>query len=374
MITQFLSNDLTYAMAWTLVHSLWQITLVAVILSVILKFTSKVKPQARYLLAFAALGTVVVAAVVTFAIYFLEGNPQAQTVVSSFSGEYLSRGEIGVETNAFFALIDKYLFVIVNVWVLGSALFLLKIVGGYTYLRKLVTEADFEEEKLTKKLNKLKKSFNIQRDLLLKTSHRITSPMVVGFIRPVILFPIGLVNQLSSEEVLAILSHELAHIKRHDFLFNLIQSVTEAIFYFHPGIWYISSAIRTERESCCDDLAIEMTGNKVSYAKTLIKLQEMNMHNLQPAVAMAGSNFSQRIKRIMDVPVQGSQLKERLIAVFLVCFAMMGFATDKSTVPADTEQDLDIYIIDDCPSDLNEIKYYLDTIPEKNDFIWKMER
>jgi len=287
MITQFLSNDLTYAMAWTLVHSLWQITLVAILLIAVLKFASKDNPQARYLIAFGALGTVVVTSLVTFAIYFLEGNPQTQAMVSSFSGEYLSRGELLEEANSFFALIDKYLFVIVNVWILGSVLFLLRIVGGYTYLRKLVGEAEYEEEKIAKKLNKLKRSFMIKRDLILKTSERISTPMVIGFVRPVILFPVGLVNQLSSEEVLAILAHELAHIKRHDFLFNLVQSVVEAIFYFHPGVWYISNAIRTERESCCDDLAIEMTGNKISYAKTLIKLQEMNMHNLQPAVAMA---------------------------------------------------------------------------------------
>jgi len=185
-----------------------------------------------------------------------------------------------------------------------------------------------------------------------------------------ILFPIGLVNQLTSEEVAAILAHELAHIKRHDFLLNLVQSVMESVFYFHPGIWYISNCITKERENCCDDMAIQYTSNKVSYAKTLIKLQELKLESLKPAIAMAGKNgnFSHRIKRILDLPVQGKQIKEKVISICLLCITIVGFANENQESKDQNTDALDVYIIDDCPQDIDEIKYYLDTIPERNNF------
>ncbi len=368
MMNQLLSYDLAYALAWTLVHSVWQITIVALGVAGILTLAKKSSAQTRYLISFSSLGIIFLSSLVTFAIYYQSGEETTLSVVSGLTGEFISHPQASVV--GLLGLVNKYLFVIVYAWFIGSFLFLLKLVGGYSYIKNIVAKASNENDQLVKKLNKLKLKFKIKRDIALKASAAITTPMVVGFIKPVILFPIGLVNQLSGEEVAAILAHELAHIKRHDFIFNLMQSVMEAIYYFHPGMWYLSSSITKERENCCDDLAIQYTTNRISYAKTLIKLQEMKLKGLEPALAMAGKNgnFGNRIKRILDVPVQSSQLKEKVFALLLLCLTFVGFAHDNQQNEEINLEDIDVYIIDDCPQDITDIKHYVDTIPERNNF------
>src|ERR1700749_4616836 len=90
-------------------------------------------------------------------------------------------------------------------------------------------------------------------------------PMVIGHLKPVILIPIGLLTALSAEEVEAILVHELAHIKRRDYLVNMLQSLMEIIFFFNPAVLWISQLIKTERENCCDDMVVEQSSNRISY-------------------------------------------------------------------------------------------------------------
>ncbi len=368
MITQLLSHDLAYAIAWTLVHSIWQITLVAALLSFILRLNKNKSPQAKYIISFASLGVIGLMSLVTFASYYNQDTAHTQAVIAGISVQLIEQSELSIST--LLGLIDSYLFVIAYTWLLGCLLFIIKLIGGYTFIKRLAKTAIDNNESLNKKLLKLQSKFKIKRTIQLKESDRITTPMVVGFFKPIILFPIGLVNQLSGDEVAAILAHELAHIKRHDFLFNLIQSLAEAIYYFHPGIWYISACISKERENCCDDMAIQYTSSKVSYAKILIKLQELKLQNLEPAVAMAGksSNFGQRIRRLLDLPVQGQQFREKFLAICLICFALVGFAKDSNTSTNVDPEEMDVYIIDDCPQDVEEIKYYVDTIPERNNF------
>jgi len=195
--------------------------------------------------------------------------------------------------------------------------------------------------------------------------------MTLGIIKPILLFPIGLINSLSPKEVEAILAHELAHIKRHDYFFNILQSFAEVAFYYHPAIWYISNVIRNERENCCDDIAIATTGHPVSYAKTLVKLQELKGVALKPAMAFSGNSgaFKRRVMRILENPQKASFIKDKLVmtTIFLACLF-----TGADNIPLDgtVEQSdkFDIYVIDDCPKDPEDIKLYLDTIPERNTY------
>jgi len=153
MITQLLSHDLAYALAWTLVHSLWQITLVAVILSLVLRFTKKKSPQSRYLVSFAALGIVSLMSLVTFAIYYSNSTSHTEAIIAGLPGEFLQQSQVSV--GGFFQLIDSYLFVIVNAWLLGTLLFILKLIGGYAFIKRLTKTAVIENEGLNKKLTKL---------------------------------------------------------------------------------------------------------------------------------------------------------------------------------------------------------------------------
>lgn len=371
MISSFLSGDLVYAISWTIVHSLWQISLICLLLFLFLRATPKLKSNHRYIVSYASLAVIILMSLVTFCSYYFD------PVSVSYLGQFLDP-EIKASTvessmpiqMGWTDYIEYYTPLIVNVWIIGALLFALKIAGGYIYIKNLISSAIPMDTNLNKTINKLRKKYNISRTVQIKSSNKINTPMVMGYIKPIILFPVGLVNQLTVSEVESILAHELAHVKRHDFLLNLFQMVAEAIFYYHPGIWYISSRINAERENCCDDLAISMTGNNISYAKTLIKLQDLRLSgNYKPALAYSGNKntFTYRIMRILNQTKAGHQYRDKFLALFLV-FASLILGANNWESNSPEVNSPDIYFIDDCPSDTEQIKYYLDTIPEKNTF------
>ena len=133
----------------------------------------------------------------------------------------------------------------------------------------------------------------------------------------------------------------------------------------------ISRIIHEEREACCDDLAVQATGHKISYAKTLIKLQELQQQQaIAPALGLTGKYkpFSNRIKRLLNLPLQLPRIRERVVSMMVLCLVMISVIGQGSSSNAIEIGDLDVYIIDDCPANESEIKYYLDTIPDRNSF------
>ncbi len=369
MLTEILSSQFVYAITWTLVHSVWQLIVIALLLAVILKLTPNRKADLRFGVGMFSLGMVLLTSLVTFCIYYSTGNGLSSDCNPDIviqENDYASLMIIGHD------YLSHYANVIFSGWFLGSLLFLLKFLVGWSYLKQITQEAHSVSGLAYPLIKKLNKKFKIHREILFKESARITTPMVVGYLKPIILFPIGLINQLSTTEVEAIISHEMGHIKRHDILFNLILAFAEIIFYFHPAIWLISAIIRRERENACDDLAIKHGSNKVVYAKTLIKLQELGHHGLEPALGFAGkkSHFSNRVKRLISVKQTQNNNPLRITMSVVVCLTLFGFIQKEEPCPEQEESITtpDIYFIDDCPQDIGDIAFYLDTIPERNNF------
>ena len=366
-----LQSDISTTLAWTLLHSVWQVTLVAIILILVLRLMRHRSAQLRYLVSLGALAQTVLLALITFSIYYFKSTATNEVVLSPA----MMVSEFGhVATANKLDIISHWLSIytphIVGVWILGSILSLLKLVVGYAYVSHLAHVAHEEVKSVIHKVNKLRKKFDITRKVGVRCSAAIQTPMVSGIIKPLILFPIGMVNHLTPEELEAVLSHELAHIVRHDFVINIIQSIVESFFYYHPGIWVISRIIHEERESCCDDLAVQVTGHKKSYAETLIRLQELRQVAISPALGLTGKYqpFTNRIKRILEVPIQLPRIRERVVSLMVLCFVMISvIGNSGSSNPLDLDK-LDVYVIDDCPANEGEIKYYLDTIPDRNSF------
>ena len=123
--------------------------------------------------------------------------------------------------------------------------------------------------------------------------------MVLGHFRPVILLPVGLLVGLPPGQVEAILLHELAHIRRYDYLVNVWQRLVEGLMFYHPLVWWISSVIRTERENCCDDMAVAITGDAHAYAAALAALEQTRCSGYEPAVAAGGGSLVKRIRRLL---------------------------------------------------------------------------
>src|SRR5207248_10168500 len=124
-------------------------------------------------------------------------------------------------------------------------------------------------------------------------------PVVMGHLRPVILMPVGLFAGLSVDQVEAILLHELAHIRRHDYPINLLQIFVEGLAFYHPAVWWISGVIRAERENCCDDLVVATTGDAHEYAVALAALEQNRWATRETALAANGGTLVKRIRRML---------------------------------------------------------------------------
>jgi len=327
-IIPFLTEPLITALGWTVLHSLWQAAGIALLLLPAQWILRARSAQWRYLLALSALATVCALSVITFAQVYTPaapvsaGGPSVAVAplillesAAPASVHWLDRLE------SFF---HQQLPLLVTLWLVGLLFFGFRLLGSLVYLQYLRRSQvrplpDHWQERLREMAGRM----GIAREVQWMESARVQSPMLIGWLRPLIFFPLGAVNQLDPEEVEAILAHELAHIRRHDFLINLLQSVVETLYYFNPAVWWISELIRTEREHVCDDLAVAHSRGALQYAKALLSLQQWQ----QPAPAMAmglfghGPALLQRIRRILKQPQSRRHLRERLTATLLLLAA-----------------------------------------------------
>ena len=144
---------------------------------------------------------------------------------------------------------------------------------------------------------RLARRLHLTRRISLLESRLVDVPTVVGWIKPVVLLPVSALAGLSAEQLEAILAHELAHIRRHDYLVNLLQTLVETLLFYHPAVWWLSGRIRAERENCCDDLAVSLCGDPVTYASALADLEAL------PARTLARHGRQRRIAPAADSPV-----------------------------------------------------------------------
>ena len=339
------SQNLDYALGWMVIHSLWQAIAIALIMGIVMIVLRKQPARVRYWVANASLLLVLLSAMATFIHYYdftkgasamrfiPEGTPSVfltereNPTVESPSLNITGSLSLGVFKNYF----NEHIPLIVMIWVMGVALFILKLLGGISYCYYLRSRLNFPaDEYWIETLDALKQKVGVKQSIELVESALTRAPMVVGIMKPMILFPIGAINRLSPTEVEAILAHEIAHVMRKDYIFNVIQSVIEALFYFHPAVWWISSIIRNERENCCDDVAIEICGSSMNYAKALVTVQEMAYYPMyQPALAFAGNRKNQllfRVQRILNQPQNKTNVMEKLIATCLLVFVMVGLS------------------------------------------------
>jgi beta-lactamase regulating signal transducer with metallopeptidase domain len=339
------SETFDYALGWTVIHSLWQAMAIAILMGIAMIVLRKKTAKVRYWVANTALLAVLLSAITTFTYYY---DISKEPPVVQFTPDSIPQSEGAVtltgnpnpipnpqsstlSLEGFKDYFNQHIPLIVLVWIMGVALFILKLLGGISYVYYLRSRLNFPaDEYWIETLDKLKNKVGVKQSIDLVESALTRTPMVVGHLKPMILFPIGAINKLSPTEVEAILAHEIAHVMRKDFIFNILQSVIEALFYYHPAVWVISSTIRNERENCCDDVAIEICGNSMDYAKALVMVQEMAYYPMyQPAMAFAGNRKNQllyRVQRILNQPQNKTNVMEKLIATCMLVVVMMGLS------------------------------------------------
>ncbi len=331
-ITDFFSDTALYALGWTVVHSLWQGTLLAVLLSVLMMALEKRSARLRYEVACGAMFTMLMMAVATFIIY-LDQDPNAVEVTvalmggNSNSSLTIINGETSFLQNNFqtvIAFFDAQLPLIVNVWLIGFLFFAFRMTGGFIHLRQLRHQDNFPADKILQdKLNQLIRRSPLKRSVKVMESALIKVPILLGHLKPLILIPVGTINLLTEEELEAVLAHELAHIIRRDFSMNIFFTLIEILFYYHPGVWLMAATIRSEREHCCDDLALFLCKNPLAYARALYKLEAAHKAARLPGLALSFSSqknqLLHRVRRILNQPQNKSNIMEKLMAtIFLL--------------------------------------------------------
>lgn len=186
---------------------------------------------------------------------------------------------------------------IAGFWMLGIVILALRRTGGLFAARRLRSLAKpVTHRGLRVCFEQLTEQMGI-RHVRLLASHLVTSPAVVGVLKPSVLIPLRMMSGLSEAQLRAVFAHELAHIRRHDYLFNLIQTVVETLFFYHPAIWWLSRRIRDERESSCDDIAVEISGDAATYAEVLLKFGEQPTPPFQ--LAFHSKPLAKRIRRVL---------------------------------------------------------------------------
>ena len=172
-------------------------------------------------------------------------------------------------------------------------------------------------------LTRLSRRLGVTRAVHAVESALLRVPTVVGWIRPVILLPAGALTGLTGEQLEAILAHELAHIRRLDYLVNLLQTVAETLLFYHPGVWWVSRCIRAERENCCDDLAVQACGRPLVYARALTAVARLSRGSSRLAVAADGGSLLTRVRRVVGLPGGGSEGRRGWVAGVIGLLAVL---------------------------------------------------
>jgi protocatechuate 3,4-dioxygenase beta subunit len=373
------------ALGWALVHFVWQGAAVALALGAFLAFARRLSPQVRYAAACAALALMALGACSTLAWHiapaerqsapeiavaasidaprptppadtFVANRPREQHVspvldsvaIDSRTGAGKRAGKdhetagdsisssIDLSTpdampsRGWADRLRSWLPGLVALWGAGVGLLSLRLAHGWETIRRLRSAgADLADPAWLERVARLQQRLGISRSVRLLTSAATTVPMVIGSLKPAILVPASLLTGLSAAQVEALLVHELVHIRRHDYVVNLVQNLLETLFFYHPAVWWVSGQIRKEREHCCDDVASAACG-ALDYAQALASLAELRQASPGFGLAANGTPLVDRIRRLAGVDPASQRA-----AGWLAVLALVALITAIALRPAD---------------------------------------
>ena len=320
-ISNLVSSTVLYNLAMTILHSLWQGAVLVLLMNLYLKYSHKNSPTFRYNIAFSTLILIGISALATFSFYSLNvdwGGSKNSGLNPASEGNPLGSIPIIATTIAQESFdIKKMIPLISGIWIIGVGFCTMRLLFGYAQIIKIKKSLVLDIPNwLVIKVHHLKNEYGIDRNIKVGISQQVLSPLMMGVIRPIIIFPVAAINQLTPEEIELILRHELGHIIRQDYVQNFIIRTMEVLMFYHPCIWWTTRIIEKERENHCDDYAVQSPENRMFYAKTLVKIREMRAsQHYQLALGFSKDNQSllNRIKRILSHNQKMSIMKGNLI-------------------------------------------------------------
>jgi TonB family protein len=300
-----LVHALTHALGWTLLHFVWQGSLIAVVFWCGLTLMERRSADARYAAASLALLAMVVLPLLTFAHL---ANDEYSTALAQ--PVFVDAGSITVPAGAdagaaswsaqLKSVVDRDMPWLMLVWCAGVLVFSCRLAVGITVAHGWKLQAiQNAPARLECLFENLRVRLGVKRAARLVESARVHVPTVIGWLKPVVLLPAGCLTGMSEQQVEALLAHELAHVCRNDYLVSVAQSVLEAVLFYHPAVWWVSNQLRREREYCCDEMAVGVCGDRLAYARALSLLEERRALSREVVLGANGGVLTMRIKRLL---------------------------------------------------------------------------
>jgi len=287
------------AIGWALLHFFWHGAVLGALYAALRPLCRDV--ASRYRLGMVLLVTMLLCPVVTLG--YLAPGPVTATAVAAVTAlpdvAVAADGATSALTTARFEALLPWL---VAAWFLGASIIALRAFTHWRRLSWLVRNASIPLADCSDTLVRLCRRYGIARRVRLLGSMAVDTPMLIGWLRPVILLPISMLSGFTPSQIELIIAHELGHVRRWDYLANLLQVVIETVLFYHPVVHWISRDVRDARESCCDDLVLTLAdGSPVVYASALAELEQLRHDGgvAAPALAASGGVLLERIRRIV---------------------------------------------------------------------------
>lgn len=341
------------AAGWTIIHSMWQLTLFAAIYavaqSVLKSYLGKKSSTLLYGLGCTILLAMILAPAVTFGYNLYQSSdsiaPQTAMASVSLRASWHQESILGAANKASKIYPDSGLvndpthlgavpaqgqingcstlfYWIVLTWFIGVCLFALRPALGILHVQRLARSGEISPNPSWKRsAHQLAKSMGIKVVIRFVESTRVQVPTIAGYWRPIVLLPAFAATGLTPQELQLILGHELAHIRRQDYLVNFVQTMIETVLFYHPATWWLSNQIRIEREHCCDDTAVQYGGNPTTLAKALLAMEESRV--IAPTLAANGGTLLSRVQRLLEVPAAKSSPTLGLSGMGLACLLLL---------------------------------------------------
>ncbi len=342
---EFYQSNLLQSLGWAIADSFWQMSLLWMVYQVILVPVFKTKPVFKHIGALSLL----LAGTGWFMVSF---------VGRMVSHEYMINAPVKAATES--VSINSYLSSLLPyfsfAYLAVLMLLFIRLAFSIMSMQKLRLELKPAIE-WQHVVNRLTVRMGISRDIFIYISDYINVPSTIGHLKPVILLPIASLNQLTVEQVEAVIMHEMAHIRRNDYLVNLVVAFVETVLFFNPFAHLLSKAIRKECELCCDDDVLNQKQDPQQYAQALLLLERCKT---KPVLAMAATGrqglLLGRVKRILNLPDQEVKYRHKLIALVAVAglVILTGVLAPAKTSLLDVKKDVTM---------LTETKKRIDVLP-----------
>jgi D-alanyl-D-alanine endopeptidase (penicillin-binding protein 7) len=307
------------AFGWTLVHFVWQGALLGCVVAVLLTLLRNARPETRYALACAGLLLCLVWPAVDLALLLQTGTGAGgNRLLPGSAGAAMA----GPDADGLLSWLGHNLGWIVALWAACAGALGLRMAAGLLWIGR-AARLQACDPAWQERLSRLAERCGLGREVRLRVVDGLASPITAGWWRPVVLVPASLIAGMPPQLLEALLAHELGHVRRHDYLVNLLQNVIETLLFYHPAVWWLSRRIRAEREQIADDFAARHLGEPRRLALALSELEKLQFSSHHLAQAANGGDLMARIRRLLRPDVQALNWKAAIpvLGLAVVCAA-----------------------------------------------------